>query len=108
MQSALSFLFFFLVTSLTVSPSCFIKSFCQAGNPALLHYSYSAMETGEIGSPDHHFDDMQRGGKDSTFTSAVTLAFPAVVIIKQNTGIINETVRVCGGAVPCRRPDLGG
>lgn len=44
----------------------------------------------------------------ATFTSAVTLAFPAAVIIKQNTGIINETVRVCGGAVPCRRPDLGG
>lgn len=47
-----SFLFFSLVvTSLTVSPSYFIKSFCQAGNPALLHYSYSAMETGESEVP---------------------------------------------------------
>lgn len=39
------------MTSPTVSPSCFIKSFCQAGNPALLHYSYSAMETEESEVP---------------------------------------------------------
>lgn len=39
---------------------------------------------------------MQRRGKDSaTFTSAVTSTLPAAVIIKLNTGIINETVQVC-------------
>lgn len=43
--------FFFVVTSPTVSPSYFMKSFCQAGNPAVLHYSYSAMETGESEVP---------------------------------------------------------
>lgn len=31
----------------------------------------------------------------ATFTSAVTSAFPAAVIIRSNTGIINETARVC-------------
>lgn len=53
------------------------------------------METGEIGSPDHRFDDMQRRGKDSAaFTSAVTSASPAAVIIKLNTGSTNETACV--------------
>lgn len=75
--------------------SYFTKPFLQAGNPALLHYSSSAMETGEIGSPDHHFDDMQRRGKDSAaFTSAVTSASPAAVIIKLNTGSTNEAACV--------------
>lgn len=40
------------------------------------------MVTGEIRSPIHSFDDMQRRGKDSAaFTSAVTAAATAVIII---------------------------
>lgn len=75
-----------------VSPAVFIKSFCQAGNPALLHYSYIGYRDGGIGSPDHHFDDMQRrrGRLSASLASAVTGAFPAAVIIKLNTGARNE------------------
>lgn len=96
-----NFFFFFSFPSSSPSQPCrgsclsssyFTKPSLQAGNPALLHYSSSAMETGEIGSPDHRFDDMQRRGKDSAaFTSAVTSASPAAVIIKLNTGSTNET-----------------
>lgn len=46
---------------------------------------------GGIGSPNHSFDDMQRQDKDSAaFTSAVTSASPAAVII--------ICVCACGGA----------
>lgn len=51
------------MTSPTVSPSCFIKSFCQAGNPALLHYSYSAIETGELEVPTTTLRTCKAGGK---------------------------------------------
>lgn len=49
--SCCSLFFSCVVTSPTVSPSYFMKSFCQAGNPAVLHYSYCAMETGESEAP---------------------------------------------------------
>lgn len=85
-------------------PAVYIKSFCQAGNPALLHYSYSAMETGESEVPTTTLKTCKEGGErlSAPLTSAVTSAFPAAVIIKLNTGITNETVQVCGGAVALR------
>lgn len=68
-----------------VPSAVFIKSFCQAGNPALLHYSSSATETGESEVPTTTLMTCKEEGGDSAMlASAVAGASPAAVIIAEH------------------------
>ena len=73
-------LFFGVVTSPTVSPSFFYQVILSGRQPRTAALFTLCYGDGGIGSPDQHFDD----------TLYICRAFPASVIIKMNTGILNE------------------